>query len=135
MSSIVYKDIKDIAAKQLEALFLSNEWESGQYPEDLHVAMVNSGAVFTAWDGDRLVGLINALDDSRMTAYIHYMLVAPAYQGMGIGASLMEMVKEYYRDYLTLVLVSYGAATEFYLKSGFTRAKDGTAMFLSKAGL
>jgi hypothetical protein len=56
-------------------------WSSGQYPEALAVAMRNSDRVVSAWGGEKLVGFMNALSDGAMTAYFHYLLVRPEYQG------------------------------------------------------
>ena len=72
---ITYKDIHDFKKEDLEDLFLSVEWSSGYYPDKLVVAMRNFKTVYSAWDGDKLVGMICAMDDGIMTAYLHYMLV------------------------------------------------------------
>ena len=72
---IKYKTIKEFNKIELEDLFLSVGWSSGKYPEQLVIAMKNSYSVVSAWDGDKLVGLINALSDGIMTAYFHYLLV------------------------------------------------------------
>lgn len=72
--NIVYKDTHDFSSGQLEDLFLSVEWSSGHYPDKLVTAMKNFETVFSAWDGDRLVGMICAMDDGIMTAYVHYIL-------------------------------------------------------------
>lgn len=77
--AIEYKDIKTFAPAALQELFLSVDWESGQYPEKLAAAMEHSDAVYSAWDGDKLVGLMNAITDHAMTAYFHYLLVRPEY--------------------------------------------------------
>ena len=100
---IVYKDIHEFKKEDLESLFLSVEWSSGHYPDKLVVAMQNFETVYTAWDGDQLVGLICAMDDGIMTAYVHYLLVRPEYQHLGIGRKLVEMIKEYYQEYLRIV--------------------------------
>ncbi|MFR8282367.1 MAG: hypothetical protein ACLU9R_00180 [Faecalibacterium sp.] len=52
---------KDFTADELQELFLSVHWESGNYPEKLVRAMHNSTRVISAWDGDKLVGLVRAL--------------------------------------------------------------------------
>jgi len=130
--SIEYKDIKSFQAKQLEDLFLSVKWESGRHPEKLVEAMRNSGAVFSAWDNDTLVGLINALDDSIMTAYVHFLLVNPEYQGKGIGKELLRMVKDKYQDYLRIVLVSDDNEIGFYQNSDFVLGRGTTAMFINR---
>lgn len=103
---IVYKDIHEFKKEDLESLFLSVEWSSGHYPDKLVVAMQNFEMVYTAWDGDQLVGLICAMDDGIMTAYVHYLLVRPEYQHLGIGRKLVEMIKEHYQEYLRIVIVA-----------------------------
>jgi len=133
---IIYKDIKTIASKTLENLFLSLEWLSGKYPERLSKAISNSDSVFSAWDGEKLVGLINALDDGELTAYIHYLLVEPKYQGKGIGSKLLSMVKEKYKSYLYIVLISETEETiKFYERNGFKTNKDCFAMNILKTDL
>lgn len=119
MNNIIYKDTKDFNAPELKELFLSVEWSSGHYPEKLVAAMKNSGAVFSAWDGDKLIGLAQALDDGVMTAYSHWVLVNPKYQGQGIGKELMCLLKEKYKDYLRIVLIAYDNQVKFYENSGF----------------
>ena len=77
---IIYKDTHELKQSDLQELFLSVEWSSGHYPEKLAAAMGNFETVYTAWDKNRLVGLICAMDDGVMTAYIHYLLVHPDYR-------------------------------------------------------
>ena len=128
---IVYRDIKDFNEKDLQELFLSVGWSSGAYPGKLTVAMKNSGAVFTAWDNDKLVGLLNALDDGIMTAYLHYLLIKPDYQGKGIGKELVRLVSERYKDYLRIVLIAYNKEVGFYKNCGFEIGKETTPMFVT----
>lgn len=124
---IRYSDSKNIDAKDLEELFLSVDWSSGRYPDKLAVAIAHSGTVITAWDGDKLVGLASALDDSIMTAYIHYVLVNPAYQGKGVGKGIMERISARYKDYLRIVLIAYTDSVPFYKACGY-QDKDGIPM-------
>ena len=120
-----------LTSKQLEDLFLSVEWSSGHFPDKLEIAMKNFETVYTAWDGDRLVGLISAMDDGIMTAYIHYLLVRPEYQGRGIGEQLIEKTKEKYKDYLRIVLVAYNKECGFYGHCGFKIGEDASPMFIT----
>ena len=53
---ITYTDEKGFAKEQVQQLFRSVGWVSGEYPERLHKALMGSSTVFSAWDGDRLVG-------------------------------------------------------------------------------
>lgn len=129
--NIEYKDIHDFDKAQLERMFLSVEWSSGHYPDKLVTAMKNFETVYSAWDGDRIVGMICAMDDGIMTAYVHYLLVAPEYQGNEIGRTLVEMVKEKYTDYLRIVLVAYDAELNFYENCGFKKSDDSSPMFIT----
>lgn len=129
--NITYKDIHDFTKEDLQALFLSVEWSSGHYPEKLVIAMQHFETVYSAWDGDRLVGLICAMDDSIMTAYIHYLLVHPDYHGMKIGRTLVDMIKQKYCDYLRLVIVAYNDEKHFYEHCGFKAAEESSPMFIT----
>ena len=128
---ITYRDIHEFDQQQLQDLFLSVEWSSGHFPEKLVEAMRHFETVFTAWDDDKLVGLICAMDDHIMTSYVHYLLVRPEYQHQAIGRRLVEMVKERYADYLRIVLVAYNEELDFYQSCGFKKADDASAMFIT----
>lgn len=128
---IEYKNTKHFTAAELQALFLSVNWSSGQYPDKLVTAMQNSGTVFSAWDGGRLVGLLNALDDGVMTAYVHYLLVHPDYQGKGIGQALTRQMLAHYQGYLRIVLIAYDNGIGFYEQCGFAAGEGKTPMFVT----
>lgn len=129
--AVTYKDTHEFNAKELERLFLSVEWSSGHYPEKLAAAMKNYETVYSAWDGDRLVGLLAAMDDGVMTAYVHYLLVDPEHQGMGIGKKLTEMMKEKYKDYLRILLVAYDDGVGFYEALGFEKSDHASPMYIT----
>lgn len=129
--NIVYKDIHDFSREDLQELFLSVEWSSGHYPDKLVTAMKNYETVYTAWDNDKLIGLICAMDDGIMTAYVHYLLVNPEYHGKKIGRTLVDMVKKKYADYLRIVVVAYNDELNFYKNCGFSKADDASPMFIT----
>ena len=66
--TIEYRQTRDFTEEDLRRLFLSVGWESGRYLKRLVTAMRNSTHVISAWDGDRLIGLVRALDDGAATA-------------------------------------------------------------------
>jgi Acetyltransferases len=131
MKNIQYKTTKEFSEEELKDLFLSVDWSSGNYPDKLVIAMRNSSSVFTAWDGDKLVGLANVLDDGIMTAYVHYLLIMPEYQYIGIGKKLVKMISESYKDYLRIVLIAYDEGIEFYKHCGFEVGEEKTPMFIT----
>lgn len=131
MGEIIYKEIHEFEKEDLEDLFLSVEWSSGHFPDKLQIAMRNFETVISAWDEDKLVGMICALDDGIMTAYVHYLLVRPNYQDRGIGRELVEKVKKIYKDYLRIVVVGYDDEIRFYENCGFEKADDASPLFIT----
>lgn len=122
---------KKFTQEEVQQLFLSVSWGSGRYPSRLYKALKNSSTVLTAWDGDKLVGLVRVLDDSEMVAFIHYVLVNPDYQGQKIAETMIGMIKEKYKDYLYLeIMPEERKNAVFYEKFGFKIMKDGIAMQL-----
>lgn len=132
MTKIVYKNTHHFGKKELQDLFLSVEWSSGHFPGKLAAAMKNFETVYSAWDEDKLVGLVAAMDDGIMTAYVHYLLVHPDYQLKGIGKELLERIKNHYKDYLRIVVVAYDEEIKFYEYCGFEKADDASPMFITE---
>lgn len=127
--AIEYTEEKRFTVEQVEALFKSVGWESAQWPERLFKALQHSDTVISAWDGGHLVGLVRVLDDTEMVAYMHWVLVDPAYHGQHIGSHLVELVKAKYRDYFLLeVMPEESKNAPFYQKHGFHLMDDGRAM-------
>lgn len=129
MIEIQYKSEKVFTKEAVQELFLSVGWVSGQYPNRLHKALMNSDTVITAWDGENMVGLVRVLDDSELVAYIHYVLVDPKYQGKGIAKQMIEKIKEKYKKFLYIeIMPEEGKNVSFYEKLGFQVMTEGTAM-------
>ena len=117
---IEYRDTKIFTEKELQRLFLSVNWESGNYPDKLVRAMQNSTHVLSAWDGNTLIGLIRALDDGETVAFLHYLLVDPAYQGHHIGDELMKRMMGYFENILYVKIMPSDPKTiTFYERYGF----------------
>lgn len=127
---IIYSNEKSFTAGKAEKLFKSVNWISANYPERLFKALCGCDTLYTAWDGDRLVGLINAIDDGELTAYVHYLVVDPEYQKSGIGKALLQMVKEKYKDFLYLLLVAENPSlVDYYESCGFEK-ETGTSVMV-----
>ena len=127
--NITYTDQRNFSANDLHQLFQSVDWLSANYPDRLKKAMDYCETVFTAWDDNRLVGLVNAIDDSELTAYVHYLCVNPAYQGQGIGSELLNRIKEKYNKYLYIIIIAENESLiKFYSQNGFQHL-DGRYVF------
>ena len=131
---ITYTSRRFFTPEDVQHLFASVGWVSSTYPRRLHAALMGSSLVLSAWSSERLVGLVRALDDGCMTAYVHYVLVDPEFQGHGIAGHLIEAAKEHYHDYFYIeVMPEESRNASFYEKHGFNLMSDGVAMQIVNA--
>lgn len=131
--SITFSATQDFAVEQLGQLFTSVGWKAGEHPERLQAAMRNSAKVISAWDGDVLIGLVNALSDGVMVAYVHYLLVRPDYQRRGLGRELLSRMLAEYEGCARKLLVTDDDGVGFYERCGFEAARDCTPMVIDRA--
>ena len=129
--NIAFAEEHDFTSAELERLFLSVSWSSGHFPEKLVLAMRGFSTVFSARVQGKLVGLICAMDDGVMNAYVHYLLVDPAFQGEAIGRTLVARVKEKYADFLRIAVIAYNDERQFYENCGFVKSADASPMFIT----
>lgn len=126
--TIEYRQTRDFTEEDLRRLFLSVGWESGRYLKRLVTAMRNSTHVISAWDGDRLIGLVRALDDGATIAFPHYVLVDPKYQGRHIGDELMKRIMKNFTDLLHVKVIPSDSRTiTFYGRYGFRQYDNYSA--------
>ncbi len=130
-----YKRKKEFTEDQIRELFLSVKWLSGQFPDKLRVAFQNSSRVISAWDGEKLIGLIRGLDDGVWQATIDCLLVNPQYQGQGVASMLLKLLLEDYKEFLYIdVVPDERKNVAFYQKHGFEIMKDGTPLQIRGKG-
>ena len=114
---------KNISAEQLTGFFVG--WPEPPSEEVLLELLRNSSHVVLAFDEevDRVVGLVTAISDGVLCAYISLLEVLPDYQGRGIGTDLMHqmLVK---LDHLYMVdLLCDEALQPFYARLGMVGSK------------
>ena len=127
--NITYKHIKTINREQLEQLYRDVGWTA--YTKDLDLlqqALQRSLDVLSAWDGDRLVGLIRTVGDGLTILYIQDILVLNAYQNKGIATQLLQMILQKYEAVRQKVLLTEEApdVRHFYEKNGFKSCDKGS---------
>ena len=128
--AITYFYDKKVEPNSIRDLFLSVNWSVGDKPDKLQQAFSHSDKVITAWDGEKLVGLINSIADGSLTAYIPYLLVKPDYQKQGIGEKLVRMIVSEYENYDRIVLLTEKDTVDFYRKCGFFEAPSIHSMMI-----
>lgn len=113
---------KNIPQSLILDLYHALEWSSAKKPEKLYKALINSATLISAWEGEKLVGLGNAITDGYLVVYYAHLLVHPNYQGKGIGRMIVGEMQKIYGDFHQQTLVADGKAVDFYKKCGFVRA-------------
>lgn len=130
IDSIEYRDTRELPIEGVVELYRANAWSAADKPETLLRALRDSHTLITAWDGERLVGLGNAISDGHLVVYYPHLLVLPDYRGRGIGKRLIERLIKRYDGFHQRVLVADGRTTEFYRKCGFERAGKTEPMWI-----
>jgi len=129
-ANIEYSHSRNIPVEQLVKLYEAVAWSSAEKPEALQCAMAACHSVITAWDGNTLVGLANAISDGHLVVYYPHLLVHPQYQRRGIGRQLMRVLMARYDGFHQQVLIADGQALDFYRKCGFVRAGKTEPMWI-----
>ena len=119
-------------------LYTSVGWEPPSI-EQVAVALTNTLATFTLYDGSRAVGMARLIGDGGMSFYIKDFAVMPIAQAHGAGSLLLETMERYIRQLIgpkawavSLELISTPKAVPFYKKHGFEERPcewDGPGMF------
>lgn len=132
---IQYKENDRVEKEDLKQLYSSVGWIA--YTNNLEVldkAVNNSLAVITAWDNEKLVGLIRVVGDNYTIIYIQDILVHPDYQNKQIGTQLMNQMLQKYKTVRQKTLLTEDApdVRHFYEKFGFSSCDKGSAVAFYK---
>ena len=133
--TINYSNEKYIDKEQLEQLYNDAEWYA--YTDDLDLlqqAIEQSLYVLTAWEGDKLVGLIRVVGDGLTIIYIQDILVLKEYQNQGIATEMLQQVLTKYENVRQKVLLTDEApdVRHFYEKNGFESCDKGELVAFAK---
>ncbi|WP_414577399.1 GNAT family N-acetyltransferase [Anabaena sp. CCY 9402-a] len=127
---IQYKDTYDITQNSILTLYKANQWSSAEKPDLLYQALMNSHSLISAWYGDNLVALGNAISDGFLVVYYPHLLVLPDYQNQGIGSQIIKMLISRYDGFHQHILLAENQAINFYKKVGFQRAGKTEPMWI-----
>ena len=127
---IEIKETKEVNKEKIIELYQANKWSSAEKPDLLYKALMNSDSLITAWDGNRLVGLGNAISDGYLVVYYPHLLVHPDYQGKGIGRMIVDRFQKKYGNFHQQMLTADGRAIDFYRKCSFEKAGSTQSMWI-----
>jgi len=117
---------KDLPCDQLHYLFRSAGWTDGSETDEMknnfNLPFINSTLVISAWENERLVGVVRVLSDKVIRSVIYDLVVEPEFQGRGIGKELIKRSIEHYPHTEWLVQTTEKIAN-FYEKIGFSKYK------------
>lgn len=116
---IHYSETRDLPLDKILALYKANKWGAAKKPKALQKGLINSHYLVTAWDGDQLIGLGNAISDGHLVVYYPHLLVHPNYHKQGIGRELVRRLGDHYKHFHQRILIAEHEAIEFYKKCGF----------------
>ena len=133
---IRYDDkIKELPCDQLYNLFKLAGWTEGSETDEMlknfNVPFINSTLVVSAWDNERLVGVVRVLSDKVIRSVIYDLVVDPEYQGQGIGKELVKRCIRHY-PYTEWLVQTTGNIAGYYEKMGFKTYNDVVLSIPSK---
>ena len=90
-------------------------------PQMLEQALPHSLAVYLAFDGEKIVGLIRLVGDGFSSVFVQDLIVLPSYQRQGIGSSLMKQALEDFKEAYQVQLATEQTEENvgFYRSMGF----------------
>lgn len=138
MENIIIKEDFIPEIQDIMNLYEDAKWHAYTKDSDrVKNAISNSLNVITAWDGDRLVGLIRIVGDNYTIIYIKDILVLEAYQGKGIGSHLLNLILAKYKSIRQIVLMTDNTekTIEFYRKNGMVETADYNGIAFIKYNL
>jgi len=127
---IEIEETKEVNKEKIIKLYQANKWSSAEKPDLLYKALMNSDSLITAWDGNKLVGLGNAISDGYLVVYYPHLLVHPDYQGKGIGRMIVDRFQKKYGNFHQQMLTADGRAIDFYRKCGFEKAGSTQSVWI-----
>lgn len=118
---IQYIQGAEIASAALTTLYDSVGWYAyTRSPQKMAGLLPGSLWHLSAWESDRLVGLLRAVGDGVSIVYIQDILVHPDHQRRGIGRELLQRALDRYAQIRQVVLMtdSEEKTLQFYKSAG-----------------
>lgn len=109
---------------QVSNLFRTVSW-SYRDPQALARAFSRSTHIRFAYSKGRIVACGRTLDDGEFYAMVVDLVVAPEFQGKGIGSRILAELKDASAGFIFTTLISAVGKEPFYKKQGWLKQKTG----------
>ena len=127
--------LKKLPIEDLRRLFIAVNWSDGTENstmiKNFNLPFINSTFVVSAWDNEKLVGVIRVLSDKIIRSNIYDLAVLPDYQNKGIGSMLLKKCLEKFPN-TAWVLETTKENVSYYEKFGFSKSTYITLRIISK---
>ena len=90
----------------------------------LQTMLDHADILWTAWEGEELVGVARSITDFAYCCYLSDLAVDQRCQKQGIGRALIQRTKEQLGDEVSLILLSAPGAMAYYPKIGMAHADN-----------
>jgi len=135
MDNIIYKYMEDFSEVDIKQLYENAGWTS--YTQDLPKLIESIKAsltVISAWDNQKLIGLIRVVGDGITIVYIQDILVLDSYKRKGVGSKLLKYILEDYKNVRQKVLLTDDSEETrgFYEANGFVSCDKGDTVAFVK---
>lgn len=127
---IIYREDGLVDRAQTLALYRSQAWAAAEKPEKLLAGLEGSSALVTAWNGESLVGVGNAISDGHLVVYFPHLLVAREYRSRGVGREIMARLMRRYEGFHQQVVLADAEAADFFRRCGFGKAGSTVPLWL-----
>ncbi len=74
--------------------------------DELYEAVIGSDYVVTAWDGNKLIGILRSAGDHIFSQYINNFLIDEDYNGKGIGSKMLDAYLEAAEDVTDIYILT-----------------------------
>lgn len=138
MSLITYRENTPIHIEALTQLYQSVGWTAyTDHPEIMQKLLPGALSYISAWDGEKLVGLIRTIGDGCYILYIQDILIHPDYQRKGIGTTLINRLLEQATGMRQIILSTDNTekTISFYRSVGFLPIGETGAVSLVYVGI
>lgn len=87
--------------------------------------LAGADILISAWSGETLVGVCRALTDYSYCCYLSDLAVDKAFQGQGIGRTLIARLRSRLSGEVSIILLSAPGAMSYYPQAGFSAIDNG----------
>lgn len=116
----VSPNLDGVSWSEIAGIFAAVGWGDRE-PEKIERAFRRSSFVRVAWAGERIAGFGRTFDDGEFYGTICDLVVAPEYQGRGIGSRILRELREAMGSFLFATLTAAPGKDGFYVKEGWKR--------------